>query len=75
MSSEKIAAVTENQNSNKITKKITFNRETLKNLVTMASREYFDVKMKQDDMLAKMLENIINSYYSEYCKKQLINIK
>ncbi len=55
-----------------ITKKITFKRETLRNLVTIASREYFDSKMKQDELLAEMLDKIINSYYDEYLQK-LIN--
>ena len=71
MNTKNITGIIESQNSEIITKKITFNRETLKNLVTMASREYFDVKMKHDEMLNKMLDKVINSYYANYCEKEL----
>ncbi len=66
---EKIATVIENQVFNTITKKITFKRETLRNLVTMASREYFSSKLKQDEIISEMLDSIINSYYDEYLLK------
>ncbi len=66
---EKIATVIENQVFNTITKKIAFKRETLKNLVTMASREYFSSKLKQDEIISEMLDIIINSYYDEYLSK------
>lgn len=52
-----------------IIKKIQFNKETLRNLVTLASREYFDSKIKEDEKIALMLDKIINSYYSHYWKK------
>lgn len=52
--------------NNKITRKIAFNKETLRNLVTIASREYFETKLKQDEILANMLDKIINEYYSNW---------
>ncbi|MBY0379142.1 MAG: hypothetical protein K2P99_01935 [Burkholderiales bacterium] len=55
--------VTEKQ---KIIRKISFKKETLRNLVTVASREYFDTKMKQDEMLSEMLDTIINDYYDSW---------
>ena len=55
--------VNENQN---IIRKISFKKETLRNLVTVASREYFDTKMKQDEMLSEMLDIIINNYYHSW---------
>lgn len=64
-----ISAVIDNQLSETITKKIHFKKETLRNLVTIASREYFDSKLKQDEILSQMLDQIINSYYVEYWKK------
>ena len=63
-----ISAVIDNQQSEIITKKIHFKKETLRNLVTVASREYFDSKLKPDDILSQMLDQIINSYYAEYWK-------
>lgn len=52
-----------------ITKKIQFQKETLRNLVTLASREYFDSKLKDDEKIALMLNKIINEYYNDYWKK------
>ncbi len=66
---DKISAVIDNQQVDTITKKIHFKKETLRNLVTIASREYFDSKLKQDEILSQMLDQIINSYYAEYWKK------
>ena len=66
---ELISANLENTKFDKITKKITFNKETLRNLVTIASREYFDSKLKQDELLSIMLDDIINSYYEQYKSK------
>ncbi len=43
--------------------------ETLKNLVTMASHEYFSLKLKQDEIISEMLDIIINSYYDEHLLK------
>jgi hypothetical protein len=64
-----ISAVVNNQDSEAIIKKIRFKKETLRNLVTIASREYYDSKLKQDEILSQMLDQIINSYYEEYWKK------
>lgn len=61
--------VLENQKSDTITKKITFNKETLRNLVTMATREYFECGLRQHEALEKMLDKVINSYYDQsWCK-------
>ncbi|MFN8770680.1 MAG: hypothetical protein ACK5Z5_08760 [Neisseriaceae bacterium] len=49
-----------------ITKKISFKRETLRDLATLAEREYFDNKMKQDDKLSNMLDKIISEYYHRW---------
>lgn len=57
------------QDNEFITKKIKFKRETLKNLVTITSREYFDSKQKPDELLALMLNRVINDYYREYLKE------
>ena len=70
---ECITAVIDNQKADTITKKITFKKETLRNLVTIASREHFESKMKQDELLSVMLDEIINSYYGQYwIKNKLI---
>jgi hypothetical protein len=61
-----IVSNTQTSEDIRITKKISFKRETLRNLVTIASREYFDSKMKQDDMLAEMLDKVINEYYNNW---------
>lgn len=66
---KQISAVVDNQDSQTITKKIHFKKETLRNLVTITSREYFDSKAKPDENLSQMLDQIINSYYAEYWKK------
>lgn len=66
-----INPVIEEPKSDFITKKIHFKKETLRNLVTIASREYFDSKLKQDEMLGLMLDKIINTYYSEQFIKEL----
>ena len=63
---ENITAGLEIQKSDSITKKISFKKETLRNLVTIASREHFESKMKQDELLSLMLDQIINSYYKQY---------
>lgn len=52
-----------------ITKRITFKKETLRNLVTIASREHFESKLKQDELLSITLDDIINSYYEQYWNK------
>lgn len=66
---EHTMAVVEGQQSDSLTKRITFNKETYRNLVTIASREYFDSKMKQDEMVSSMLDHIINDYYAQYWDK------
>ena len=65
-SAEALDASINNQRSETIIKRIHFNKETYKDLVTIASREYFDTKMKQDEMVSAMLDQIINSYYKQY---------
>ncbi len=59
----------ENQKTDLVTKRISFKRETLRNLVTIASREYFDSRLKQDELLSLMLDEIINEYYIQYWDK------
>ncbi|MFN8771082.1 MAG: hypothetical protein ACK5WP_09500 [Neisseriaceae bacterium] len=49
-----------------ITKKLSFKKETLRNLVTLAEREYFDSKMKPEDKLSEMLDKIINEHYVKW---------
>lgn len=63
---EHMAAVVNNQKTDIINKKISFKKDTLRNLVTIASREHFDSKMKQDEMIALTLDKIINSYFEQY---------
>jgi hypothetical protein len=64
-----LAAGIEIQKTNTVTKKITFNKETLRNLVTIASREHFESKLKQDELLSLALDEIINTYYKQYWDK------
>jgi len=66
---ESLNADLELQKSDTITKRINFKKETLRNLVTIASREHFDSKLKQDELLSLMLDEIINSYYVGYWDK------
>jgi hypothetical protein len=66
-----LAAGIEIQKSNTVTKKIIFNKETLRNLVTIASREHFESKLKQDELLSLTLDEIINSYYRDYWSKNV----
>jgi uncharacterized protein (UPF0128 family) len=66
---EELAATINNQNPQKITKKISFNKETYRNLVTIASREYFDSKLKEDEKVTTLLDEVINSYYKQYWNK------
>lgn len=66
---EHIAAIIDNQKTDIINKKISFKKDTLRNLVTIASREYFDSKLKQDEMIALTLDKIINSYFKQYWDK------
>ena len=66
---ESLNADLELQKSDTITKRINFKKETLRNLVTIASREHFDSKLKQDELLSLMLDEIINSYYVSYWDK------
>ncbi len=63
---EHMQAVIDNQKTDIISKKINFKKDTLRNLVTIANREHFDTKMKQDEMIALTLDKIINSYFEEY---------
>ena len=70
LNTENIAANLEVQKStDSITKRITFKKETLRNLVTIASREHFESKLKQDELLSITLDDIINSYYEQYWAK------
>lgn len=66
---ENLAAGLEAQKNDVITKKISFKKETLRNLVTIASREHFESKLKQDELLSLTLDEIINSYYKQYWDK------
>jgi hypothetical protein len=66
---EHITAVIDNQKTETITKKISFNKETLRNLVTIASREHFESKLKSDELLSLTLDEIINTYYKQYWDK------
>lgn len=63
---EHMQAVIDNQKTDTITKRINFKKDTLRNLVTIASREHFDTKLKQDEMIALTLDRIINSYFERY---------
>ncbi|MDQ5920692.1 MAG: hypothetical protein QG673_748 [Pseudomonadota bacterium] len=63
---EHMSTVIENQKSDTINKKISFKKDTLRNLVTIASREHFESKLKQDEMIALTLDKIINSYFEQY---------
>ncbi len=54
--------------SEQIYRKIAFKPETLRNLVTMASHEFYN-QTKQDQILSLMLEKIINEHYSEFIKQ------
>ncbi len=70
LNTENLAANLEVQKStDSITKRITFKKETLRNLVTIASREHFESKLKQDELLSITLDEIINSYYEQYWAK------
>lgn len=64
-----IDAVQEITENDQIIKKIAFKKETLRNLVTMASHEYFDQKLKQDQMLSLVLEKIISTHYKQFIKQ------
>lgn len=64
-----IDAVQEIIENDQIIKKIAFKKETLRNLVTMASHEYFDQKLKQDQMLSLVLEKIISAHYKQFIKQ------
>ncbi len=54
------------QPSGTITRKISFRKETYRNLVTIATREHFDSKIKQDEAVGITLDKIINSYFKQY---------
>ncbi|MBP9777722.1 MAG: hypothetical protein KBD25_00905 [Rickettsiaceae bacterium] len=70
---EHMSAVVDNQKTDIINKKVSFKKDTLRNLVTIASREHFDSKMKQDEMIALTLDKIINSYFEDYWNKNKPN--
>lgn len=72
---EYMAAVVDNQKTDVINKKISFKKNTLRNLVTIASREHFGTKMKQDEMLALTLDKIINDYFEQYWNENKPKIK
>ena len=66
---EALTSSLEVHKSDVITKRISFKKETLRNLVTIASRENFESKLKQDELLSITLDDIINSYYEQYWAK------
>ena len=69
INNESLNAGLEVQKADTITKRINFKKETLRNLVTIASRENFNSKLKQDELLSLTLDEIINSYYANYWDK------
>jgi hypothetical protein len=54
------------QNSDIIVKKLKFKQETLKKLSMMTAHELFGKNQKNDELLAEMLDKIINDYFSQY---------
>ena len=66
INNENAHANLEIQSSDTITKKISFKKETYRNLVTIATREHFDSKIKQDEAVIITLDKIINSYFKQY---------
>lgn len=56
-------------NTDAITKKIKFNRETIRKLKVMVANEFFDKNLKNDDFLSEMLEKIVNEYFEQYIDK------
>lgn len=69
MTQKTITASVENQESETITRKIVFDKVAWKNLLTMATHEYFDVNKKNDEIAATMLNRIINEYFKDYFAK------
>ena len=65
--------IIETHKSTIITKKIAFDKETYRNLVTITAREFFESKMKDDEKVALMLNKIVNSYYNSYWKTNINN--
>ena len=54
-----------------ITRKITFKNHVLRDLSTMASHYHFDKPVKQDELLSRMIEDIIGYYYENKFLKEL----
>lgn len=69
MTQEIITAAVENQESTTITRKIVFDKVAWKDLLTMATHEYYDVSKKTDEIAAKMLNRLIKEYFKDYFAK------
>ena len=70
---EIITASVENQETTTITRKIVFDMVAWKELLTMATHEYFDASKKTDEIAAKMLNRVIKEYFKDYFAKLLNN--
>ena len=68
---EIVATSTNTPVKDAITRKITFKNNVLRDLSTMASHYHFDKPVKQDELLSKMLEDIIEYYYENKFLKEL----
>ena len=69
MTQEIITASVENQETTTITRKIVFDMVAWKELLTMATHEYFDASKKTDEIVAKMLNRVIKEYFKDYFAK------
>ncbi len=69
MTQEIITASVENQESTTITRKIVFDMVAWKELLTMATHEYYDASKKTDEIASKMLNRVIKEYFKDYFAK------
>ena len=69
MTQEIITASVENQESTTITRKIVFDMVAWKELLTMATHEYYDASKKTDEIASKMLTRVIKEYFKDYFAK------